>query len=315
MRISNSFDEVTYNENTVLTVGTFDGVHQGHKQIIDKLISVGRENNYRHLLVTFDPHPQIVLQKKFGKEPIKLLSTIFERVWLLERAGIENTFIIPFSFEFSQTSPINFVKDYLVHKIGLKKILIGYDHLFGKNREGDRGLLMNLGRELGFEVEKVNQFTEDKTPISSTKIREALKKGELDYANKMLGYDYFADGYVTKGLGRGTKLGYPTANVAIPDKNKQLPASGVNLISGKIGFNTWFGMANIGTRPTFSNDNDSILEVNFFDFNQNIYMAELRITFHRFIRNEIKFNSVEELKERIAKDKVICEELINKFYN
>jgi riboflavin kinase/FMN adenylyltransferase len=309
MNICNSFDEITYDPNTVITVGTFDGVHKGHQQIIKRLLEIAKTENLRPVLITFDPHPQIVLQKQ-GKDPIRLLTVISERVKLLEKFGINYTFIIPFSYEFSQTTPEDFISDFLYKKIGMKKILIGWDHMFGKDREGDKNLLLRLGNKLDFGVEKVEQFNENDITISSTKIRNTLKDKNLELANQMLGYNYIAEGYVSKGLGRGTKLGYPTANIAIPDKHKQMPANGVYLVSSKIGNQLYYGMANIGTRPTFTKDCNILLEVHFFHMDFDIYMSELTINFIKFIRDEKKFASPADLKIQLGQDKKKCKELI-----
>lgn len=313
MNIYKSFENIDYNKNTVLTVGTFDGVHKGHQMIIDKLLYNAKVKNYRSVLLTFDPHPQIILNKG-DRKPIKLLTTIEERLWLFEKYGIENVLIIPFSIEFSLTPPEIFVKEYLVEKIGLKKILIGFDHLFGKDREGNEDLLKNLGSEFDFEIEKVNALLKDSSKVSSTLIRNSLAENNLLSANEMLGYNYFVSGKVVKGDGRGRKLGFPTVNLKT-DEHKQLPGYGVYLVRSKIAGHQVYGIASLGVRPTFSPDSPPTFEVYYLNFDADLYNSELKVEFLQFIRQELKFNSVDDLVRKIEEDRIKSLELIKTFYN
>ncbi|MCL5991770.1 MAG: riboflavin biosynthesis protein RibF [Bacteroidetes bacterium] len=312
IKVYKNYNDLKFAQGTVLTVGTFDGVHKGHQIILKRLLEIGKKDNLIPIVLTIEPHPQLVLNKP-DRNPIKLLTTIEERIIIFEKFGIENLFIIPFNYEFSQTPPEVFIKDYLVEKFSMKKILIGHDHMFGKNREGNTDLLNQLGATLNFEVEKIDAFIENDTTISSTKIRTALMNKELDTANKMLGYSYLINGIVDKGEGRGRTLGYPTANIRVENINKQLPGVGVYFVSSEINGKTYNGMANLGTRPTFSNNNRIFLEVNYFDLNLDLYNLNLSVSFLKFVRDELKFKTVGELINQIKSDELHCRELIKKF--
>lgn len=311
MKIYRSFDEIDFEKNTVLTVGTFDGVHRGHQKLLNYLKSVAAESNLRPLLMTIDPHPQIVLKKE-NMPPVKLLSTIEERIALFRKFGLQNLLIIPFSYEFSRTSPEEFIKDYLYKKVGLQKILVGHDHLFGKDRKGDNNLLNELGKQLDFEVEKVAPYYENELIISSTKIRNYIDSNDIEEANKMLGYDYSVSGKVVRGQGRARSLGYPTANIKQFSEHKLMPANGVYLVSSFINDNLYYGMANIGTRPTLTNDVIPTLEVNYFNLDMDLYESSIEVSFLNFIRLEKKFEGVSKLLKQIKKDKEVCLELIKK---
>jgi riboflavin kinase/FMN adenylyltransferase len=310
MKVYTSFDKIEYKENTILTVGTFDGVHKGHQMIINRLLQDADENGLRSVLVTIDPHPRIVLGKMDDNSKF-LLTSMSERIELFERFGVDTLFIIPFTYEFSQLHPREFIRDYLVGKIGLKKMLIGHDHMFGKNREGNFELLTDLSKEFNFSIEKVNAFQYGELNISSTKIRDAINSHNIGLANEMLGYKYFVKGVVVEGDRRGRTLGFPTANIVSLDANKILPANGVYFVTFRMGKETYYGMANIGTRPTFTGNTDILLEVNIFDFDKDIYGASVSVEFNEFIRYEQKFSSVGELMEQIKLDKNKCLELKN----
>ncbi len=312
MKLFRDFEEIEFNPNTIVTLGTFDGVHKGHRKVISQLLEIAEKENLRPILITFDPHPQITLQKE-GRPPVRLLTNINERVNTLRNVGLPNVLIITFSYEFSQTPAEVFIEDYLCKKIGLKKILIGYDHMFGKNRGGDSDLLDKLSTELNFEVERIDALIEGEIAISSTKIRAALQESKVEIANEMLGYDYFIEGNVVQGEGRGKTIGFPTANIVPPDKHKLMPGNGVYFVSSQIDGKKVFGMANIGIRPTFTNDLHTTLEVHFLDFDQDLYGKSLFVSFHKFLRNEKKFSSAAELIEQIEKDKEIALELQRNF--
>ncbi len=313
MNIYRNFDDIPFDKNTVLTVGTFDGVHLGHQVIINKLKAISSEYNLRNVLITIDPHPQIVLHKP-GSPKVELLTDIEERLLLFEKFGIQNTLIIPFTYEFSRTEPETFVRDYLLKRVGASNILIGYDHMFGKNREGDLALLKRLGNELEFSVEKIDALQSGEVIVSSTKIRKALSNNEIEYAAEMLGHNYMVIGHVIEGDKRGRTIGYPTANIKPVSPNKLIPGNGVYIVSADIGAKNYFGMANIGVRPTFKVDDKPLLEVYFFDYEGEIYGKKLNICFHRYLRKEHKFSSVEELIKQLNRDKVNSLELIEDFY-
>lgn len=308
MNVYRSFDEVPFDKNTVVTVGTFDGVHRGHQQILNSLLEKSSEFTARPFAMTFEPHPQIVLQK-VGKPPIQLLTSIEERLQIFEMFNIPNVLVIPFSQEFSEISSEDFIKNFLIEKVGMSHILIGFDHNFGKNREGNEELLQKLGGEFGFTVEKIPAFNESGTAISSTRIRQAIKRGDIEFANEMLGYPYIVIGTVVRGDGRGRNLGFATANIQTLNAQKLLPANGVYFVGAMIdGVNT-FGMANIGTRPTFTDDIFPTLEAHFFDFDKSIYDKQIIVSFLKFIREERKFTGYDMFFSQLTEDKITCLEL------
>jgi riboflavin kinase/FMN adenylyltransferase len=310
MNIYRTFDEIPFDANTVVTIGTFDGVHRGHQFVLKRLYEIAESIGGRAVVLTFDPHPQIVLLKP-GREPVQLLTTIDERLEVFKKYDAPNVLIIPFTYEFSRTSPEDFITEYLVKKIGLKKILVGYDHMFGRNREGSDELLKELGEKYGFDVEKMPPLSHaEDIIISSTKIRHALKDGNLAQANEMLGYPYFVRGKVVHGHKRGRTLGIPTANFAIPDAHKLMPKNGVYWVSSEIDRVLKHGMANLGTRPTFTDETEATLEVNYFDFDGDLYGRELSVNFLHYIREERKYDSAEAMMKEIANDRRICEELL-----
>lgn len=302
-------ENITFDSNTILTVGTFDGVHKGHQAVIKRLLESAQELGGRAMIVTFEPHPQIVLQKP-DREPVRLLSSIEERLQLFEEFGVKNVFIIPFSRDFSQIGSEDFVQEFLVKKIGVKKILIGYDHLFGKDRSGNEALLRSLGEKLGFEVERTDALSVADETISSTKIRHALTEARLDDANDALGFPYFVEGVVIEGHRRGHTLGIPTANVKPQNPNKLLPANGVYLVSSDIDGKTYYGMANIGLRPTFTDDLIPTLEVHYLFMDMNLYERTLRVNFIKYIREERKFDSVDLFLSQVVEDRNVCLEWI-----
>lgn len=310
MKVYRHFEGIQRNENTVLTVGTFDGVHKGHQKIIQRLLDISNKENLRAVIVTMDPHPQITLQKK-DKPPISLLTNINERIDAFRQFGINEVVVITFSYEFSQTPAEEFIRDYLYGKIGVKKMLVGYDHLFGKNRSGDSDLLGTLSKELNFEVERLDALVEQEIIISSTKIRNALAECNIELANDMLGYEYIVQGKVIRGDGRGKSIGVPTANIMLPDRHKLLPGNGVYLVSSIIEGQKYFGVSNVGTRPTFTIDTLPTVEVHFFELDKQIYDLDLNIAFMKYIRPEKKFGSIDELISQINLDKIKALSMIN----
>ncbi len=313
MKVHKSFEEIRKDPRTVLTIGTFDGVHKGHRIVLDRLTEVSRREGCRAIALTFHPHPQTVLQTN-DRKPIYLLTTIQERLKLFERFGVEEVLIIPFSYEFSRTSPEDFVRQYLCEKVGMSRILIGYDHFFGKDRQGNSDLLDNLGRELDFKVERLSQYSENDNSVSSTKIRHELLEGSLEKANSMLGYEYFLEGKVVSGDHRGAKLGFPTANIQSSHPNKLLPGNGVYFVSMQINGDLYFGMANIGTRPTFTDDSFRTLEVHLLNFTGNIYNKTVTVNFLKFLRGEQKFPNLEVFLNQLEADRDKCNEFIELIY-
>ena len=299
MKIYHSIQAFSPAKKTIVTLGTFDGVHKGHKSILEKLKNSSKETGCESVVLTFFPHPRMVLQQADG---LKLLNTMDEKAYLLELFGIDNLIIHPFSKEFSRLTAEEFVKDVLVDRLNTKKIIIGHDHRFGRNRTADINDLIQFGEQYGFEVEQITALEVEEVSVSSTKIRNALTEGLISKANRYLGYPYFITGKVVTGKQLGRTIGFPTANIRLTEDYKLVPAHGVYTVSASINGKTALGMMNIGTRPTVDGTTETI-EVHFFDFNADIYNAQLRISLHHRLRFEQKFASVDELKQQLARDK------------
>lgn len=308
MRKVKNIETYKSNEPTVVTIGTFDGVHIGHQKIIKRLINTGKMEGLKSVILTFFPHPRMVLQKDSS---IKLINTIKERHDILDALGLDYLLIKEFTQEFSRLSAEDFVKEILVGKINAKKVIIGYDHRFGRNRSADINDLKAFGETYGFEVEEISAQDINDVAVSSTKIRTALIKGEINKANTYLGYNFMLTGVVTKGKGLGKQLGYPTANIDIAEDYKIIPKHGSYIISSVIDEAVVYGMMNIGMNPTVNGTKETI-EVHFFDFQKDIYGETIQIDLLHRIRNEEKFESVEALKLQLAKDKERALEYIAK---
>ena len=293
---------------TVLTIGTFDGVHIGHKKIIEKLTTSGRKEDLESVILTFFPHPRMVLQKDTD---IKLLNTIDEKIQLLEQSGLDTLIIHPFDKTFSELSAEEFVKQILIDKLNLKKIVIGYDHRFGKNRTAGIEELIVFGEKYGFEVEQISAQEIDEVSISSTKIRKALDNGEIALANSYLGYNYFFNAKVVEGKKLGRTIGFPTANLQVSEFYKLIPKTGVYIVEVMLDNKSFKGMMNIGLNPTVSGHYQTV-EVNILDFNQDIYGKNIQISLLDKIREEQKFDSLETLKNQLTKDKQTTENYFRK---
>jgi len=287
-------------KQTIITIGTFDGVHLGHQSILKKVVEAKENNTYESSLLTFFPHPRMVLQQDTS---IKLLNTIDEKAELLDKFGIDNLIIHPFDAAFSNLSAEEFVKEILVDRLNIHKIIIGHDHRFGKNRTADIGDLISFGKKYGFEVEQINAHEIDEIAISSTKIRKALMEGNIKLANQFLGYSYFISGKVIEGKKIGRTLGFPTANIQINESYKLLPKNGVYIVFSEINDIPYFGMMNIGNNPTIG-ENEQSIEVHYFDMSENIYNKKLKISILEHIRDERKFNSLSDLQAQLEKDKL-----------
>ena len=293
---------------TIVTIGTFDGVHIGHKFVLKKVIELAKKNNYKSVILTFFPHPRMVLQQDSS---IKLLNTVKEKEFLLSKLGIDNLIIHPFDLEFSRLSAEDFVKEVLVEKLNVGIIIIGHDHRFGRNRTATIDDLIEFGKEYNFEVQKISAKEIDNIAISSTKIRNALLEGNIDIANNYLDYNYFITGKVVAGKQIGRTIGFPTANIEVSKNYKLIPKNGVYIISSKINNINYFGMMNIGINPTVEGLEQKI-EVHFFDFEKDIYNQEVKIEILSRIRDEKKYNSLEELKIQLRKDESTSREFIKK---
>ncbi|MFN8356492.1 MAG: bifunctional riboflavin kinase/FAD synthetase [Spirosomataceae bacterium] len=284
----------------VVTSGTFDGVHLGHQKILSRLHEVTAQTGGMSVLITFHPHPRMVIQ---GAKDLQLLSTIDEKIELLERFGVQHLVIIPFNREFSELSSEEFINQILLEKIGTKKLVIGYDHRFGRNREGGFDYLSQNAHRYGFEIEEIPRQDLEHVTISSSKIRKSLLEGDVHHATDLLGRPYSLTGTVVKGRQLGRTIGYPTANIQVPEEYKLIPANGVYAVQISYGNQEYGGMLNIGTRPTVDGTFRTI-EVNIFDFEKEIYGEKLTVSFIQKIRNEEKFQGIEVLKAQLALDKI-----------
>ena len=307
MTIYNNINEFNSRDNTILTIGTFDGVHLGHQKVLERLTNTAIENNLESTVLTFFPHPRTILNPD---KPLKLINSVKERTDLLKRSKINNLIIHPFDKSFSELDPEKYVAEILVKKLKAKIILIGYDHKFGKNRTADISDLKEYGEKYGFKVIEIKAEEISNIAISSTKIRKAISEGNISTAKKYLGYDFSLSGRIVHGNSIGRTLGFPTANIEVKEEYKLLPKNGVYLIRSIIEHNEYFGMMNIGIKPTLDKSSKTI-EVNFFEFEGDLYNTKITVSIKQFIRDEIKFDSLELLKSQIQKDKVNCNSIID----
>lgn len=295
---------------TILTIGTFDGVHFGHQQILKRLNELKQKHGLQTALLTFDPHPRKVLFPE--QKDLKLLTPTDEKLQLLKQNGVDVTVVYPFNKDFAQLDASLYIDNILCKSLKVKHLIIGYDHKFGKNRDGDISTLKSFSTRSNYEVEEISAQDIDNINVSSSKIRHAIEKGDIDLANKYLGYKYFINGIVIKAKQLGRTIGYPTANIAINDTDKLIPAIGVYLVEATIENSKFYGMLNIGKNPTTDTDELIKIEVNLFNFDRDVYGSNIRVNFLLRIRDEKKFNGIEELKEQLGKDKATCMELIAK---
>ncbi len=292
---------------TIATIGTFDGVHLGHKKILEQIIASAKSQDCESLVLTFFPHPRMVLQE--GTE-MKQLNTLNEKIALLENLGIDHLVVHPFDKDFSRLTAEDFVKQVLVDTFQIKKIIIGHDHRFGRNRTADINDLTEFGNTYGFEVEQISAEAINEVSISSTKIRTALSEGNIELANDYLGYEYSLTGIVSKGKQLGRTIGYPTANIHIEEEYKLIPQNGVYVTKSVLNGKTVYGMMNIGNRPTVDGTTLTI-EVNFFDFDQDLYDQKITVSLLKRMRNEQKFESLDALKNQLALDKSTTQDYIS----
>ena len=302
-----NIDEFNSTDYTILTIGTFDGVHLGHQKVLERLTKEAKNNNLKSTVLTFFPHPRTVLNPN---KPLKLINSVNERTDLLSKSKIDNLIIHPFDKSFSELDPEKYVLEILVKKLKAKIILIGYDHKFGKNRTADINDLKMYGEKYGFKVIEIKAEEISNIAISSTKIRKAISEGDISTAKEYLGYDVSLSGKIVHGRSIGRTIGFPTANVEVSEGYKLLPKNGVYLIQSIINKKQVFGMMNIGVKPTLIESSKTI-EINFFDFEGDLYDKNIRVDIKQFIRDEIKFDSLELLKSQIQKDKINCNSIID----
>jgi riboflavin kinase / FMN adenylyltransferase len=296
--------------NSVVTIGTFDGVHLGHQKIVKRLVKMAKKNNLQSVVLTFFPHPRMVLQKDAN---IKLINTIDEKAQLFDNFGLNRLVVKEFTKVFSRITALEFVRDVLVNKLHVSHIIIGYDHQFGRNRTANINDLKEYGEIYDFRVIEISAQEVDEVTISSTKIRKALREGDIKTANAFLGYHFMLTGTVVKGKGLGKQIDFPTANLLIEEAYKLIPKSGVYVVKSSYNGKIIYGMMNIGTNPTVGGKYQSI-EIHFFDFNQDIYGNKVKIELLKRLRDEQKFESIENLQTQLHKDKFKALDYINKNY-
>jgi riboflavin kinase / FMN adenylyltransferase len=314
MKVHSDIHKLPAFKNAVITIGTFDGVHTGHLEIIRQLKEEAVATDGETVIITFQPHPRMILNSIKGKtESIKLLNTLPEKIELLERQEIDHLVVVPFTREFSEQPADAYILDFLVGKFHPHTVIIGYDHRFGKDRQGDYTLLESYQGLGNFIVKEIPEYVLNDIVISSTRIRKALGQGDILTANMFLGYPYFFEGKVIEGDKLGRKLGYPTANIEINNINKLIPANGIYAVQVFPEQNSLFkGMMNIGFRPTVGGTKRT-LEVNIFDFNGDLYGKTIRVFMKHFLRNEEKFADLEALKSKLAEDKIYAEKLLEDY--
>lgn len=308
MKIFDSIKSFNAVKPTIVTIGTFDGVHLGHKKILAQITKSAYDLNCESLVLTFFPHPRMVLQED---TEMKQLNTLNEKIELLDNLGIDNLVVHPFDKEFSRLTAEEFVKEVLVDVFKIKKIIIGHDHRFGRNRTANIDDLISFGETYGFEVEQISAEEINEVSISSTKIRNALLEGNIELATTYLGYNYSLSGIISKGKQLGRTIGYPTANIKIEEEYKLIPLNGVYIAQSILNGKTVFGMMNIGTRPTVDGTTQTI-EINFFDFKQDLYGQKITVSLLHRMRAEQKFESLDALKSQLSRDKINAQSYIRK---
>lgn len=308
MNLSINKTDIAIKQPTAVTIGTFDGVHIGHRKIIERLIESAKSQNLESCILTFFPHPRMILQPDID---LKLIHTISERIQILKSTGIDNLIVYPFTKQFSRLHAQEYIEDILVKKLNAKRVIIGYDHHFGQNRTADIQDLRTFGERFNFGVEEISKQDIENVSVSSTKVRNALHHGDLERANRYLGSNFFLTGKVVKGRQLGKELGYPTANLFIKEKYKLIPKKGVYVVKSEIADKIFYGMMSIGTNPTFGIMNQTI-ETYFFDLQTNLYGETLQIELLKRIRDEEKFNSKEELIRAMKNDEEFSRSFVKK---
>ena len=297
--IKNNITKIPKSDFNIATIGSFDGIHIGHKKILQTLTKIAKKNNGKSILITFWPHPRYVLKKN---NDFKLLTSLDEKIKLFEKNKIDILYIVDFSLKFSKVSANKFIENILLEKLKINCLLIGYNNNFGRNREGNIRYLEQNKKKFDIDIISIPKQSVDKISISSTKIREYLNNGKISSANRLLGRKYSINGKVVRGNGIGRKINFPTANIEIDEPKKLLPKSGVYAVEVILNRKIYLGMLNIGYNPTIKNEKKSI-EVNIFEFSEDIYNNKISINFIRRIRNEKKFKNLNELKKQLIKDK------------
>ena len=308
MRIYHSIEDFPSDVNTIVTIGTFDGVHKGHQIIINRINEIAKKQALESVVLTFDPHPRHVIYP--DDQELRLIHTLEEKIEALRKTGVQNLVLHKFTKEFSRTESVNFIRDFLVTKLNMKYMVVGFDHHFGKNRQGTFDNLIELSDAYGFKIEKIKPQNIGEVTISSTKIRNAILEGDCKKANAYLSANFSITGKVVQGNKIGSSIGYPTANIEIENQWKILPKNGVYAVKILLKNQQYFGMLNLGNRPSISDDSFAI-EVHLFDFNATIYNEELKIEFIQRIRDEQQFSDLEKLKSQLKIDAINCKQIFN----
>lgn len=308
MRIYHSIEDFPSDVNTIVTIGTFDGVHKGHQIIINRINEIAKKKAMESVVLTFDPHPRHVIYP--DDQELRLIHTLEEKIEALSKTGVQNLVLHKFTKEFSRTESVNFIRDFLVTKLNMKYMVVGFDHHFGKNRQGTFDNLIELSDAYGFKIEKIKPQNIGEVTISSTKIRNAILEGDCKKANTYLSANFSITGKVVQGNKIGSSIGYPTANIEIENQWKILPKNGVYAVKILLKNQQYFGMLNLGNRPSISDDSFAI-EVHLFDFNATIYNEELKIEFIQRIRDEQQFSDLEKLKSQLKIDAINCKQIFN----
>ena len=308
MRIYHSIEDFPSDVNTIVTIGTFDGVHKGHQIIINRINEIAKKEAMESVVLTFDPHPRHVIYP--DDQDLRLIHTLEEKIEALITTGVQNLVLHKFTKEFSRTESVNFIRDFLVTKLNMKYMVVGFDHHFGKNRQGTFDNLIELSDAYGFKIEKIKPQNIGEVTISSTKIRNAILEGDCKKANTYLSANFSITGKVVQGNKIGSSIGYPTANIEIENQWKILPKNGVYAVKILLKNQQYFGMLNLGNRPSISDDSFAI-EVHLFDFNATIYNEELKIEFIQRIRDEQQFFDLEKLKSQLKIDAINCKQIFN----
>lgn len=311
MKVARSLAEITRDAGSVVTVGTFDGVHLAHQEIIREVVNRARMNEGRSVVVTFEPHPKEVVGR--AEQPVTLLTTLEECLELIGRMNVDVLLVIQFTFEFSRLSAHEFYRRYVMDGIGVSEVVVGYDHMFGRDRTGGVEELVRMGQEFNFSVSAVHPYRVEGEIVSSTRVREAIAAGDVEHAAGLLGYPFSLSGTVVKGDGRGKTLGYPTANIEPLTPRKIVPGRGVYFVGVMFRGRQWYGMMNIGTRPTVTSGSVTTIEVHVFGMNEDVYGESAVVTFLRKLRNERKFSSLEELTNQMHRDRELSMRYLAEF--
>ncbi len=311
MMIVRSLDELRFEKNSVLTIGMFDGVHRAHQSIFSRIVEKAKKISGRSVVVTFDPHPREVVSK--AANGIDLLSTLDEKLQIIEKYGVDLVFIIPFTFEFSQLSFSEFYSTYIINGVGVSEVVEGFNHQFGRDREGGMHQVVELGMKHNFSVETMAMVKEGEIAISSSSVRDALMAGNIVSANSLLGFEYEFSGIVVRGFGRGKQIGYPTANIKLDNPKKLVPQTGIYAVKISVEGKWYGGMMSIGHNPTFGDAQERTIEVNIFDFDKDIYDETVTVQVLDRTRSEKKFDSVDALIKEIDNDKIIITKIVKHY--